>query len=292
MSVRTDNLVRKPGWLKVRLPGGNNFIQVRELVKGTNLHTVCESAHCPNIGECWSRRTATFMILGDTCTRNCRFCAVTHAAVVPPDPDEPRRVAVAVQRLGLNYAVITSVTRDDLEDGGAVFFAETIRQIRALCPQCKVEVLIPDFLGSEKSLRTVLDAQPDVLNHNIETVPRLFPQARPQASYHRSLHLLEQAFQMGARCKSGLMVGLGESVHEIIDVMHDLLNHHCTMLTIGQYLQPSKKHLPVQRYLAPKEFGDLKRKGLEMGFDHLEAGPLVRSSYHADLQFHSLDSSS
>ncbi|MBN1481670.1 lipoyl synthase [candidate division KSB1 bacterium] len=282
-------LVRKPAWLKVKLPGGANFVKVKKLVNDTKLHTVCESAHCPNIGECWSRRTATFMILGDRCTRNCRFCAVKNGSVEPPDPNEPERVAQAVQKLALNYAVITSVTRDDLADGGAAYFAETIRRIRERCPQCKVEVLIPDFLGSNQSLQTVLDEHPDVLNHNIETVPRLYPQARPQADYRRSLQLLERAFHMGARSKSGLMVGLGESFHEIIEVMYNLLDHHCTMLTIGQYLQPSKKHMPVQCYLAPKEFGELKRKGLEMGFDHIESGPLVRSSYHADLQFNSIE---
>ncbi len=280
---------RKPAWLKVKLPGGANFVKVKDLVQSGSLHTVCESAHCPNIGECWSRQTATFMIMGDTCTRNCRFCAVEGGRPTPLDPHEPDRVGQAVASLGLNYAVVTSVTRDDLADGGAAHFAETIHAIRKYRPECKVEVLIPDLQGSLDDLKTVLEAEPDVLNHNIETVPRLYPHARPQADYSRSLQLLMRAAQMGARSKSGMMVGLGETFDEVVQVMHDLLAHDCKMLTIGQYLQPSKKHVPVDRYVTPKEFGDLKRKGLELGFEHIEAGPLVRSSYHADEQFESIE---
>lgn len=289
MSFETSTKERKPAWLKVKLPGGSNFVKVKDLVQGGSLHTVCESAHCPNIGECWSRQTATFMIMGDTCTRNCRFCAVDGGRPTPLDSNEPERVGQAVATLGLNYAVVTSVTRDDLPDGGAAHFAETISAIRKHRPECKVEVLIPDLQGSLDDLKTVLAAKPDVLNHNIETVPRLYPQARPQANYQRSLELLLRASTLGARSKSGLMVGLGETFDEIVQVMQDLLEHNCKMLTIGQYLQPSKKHLPVARYVPPKEFGDLKRKGLELGFEHIEAGPLVRSSYHADEQFESIE---
>jgi len=282
-----EKQTRKPDWLKVRLPGGSHFVKVKELVKKGSLHTVCESAHCPNIGECWNRRTATFMILGDECTRNCRFCAVNPGQPAQLDHDEPSRVANAVAALGLNYAVITSVTRDDLPDGGAEQFAQTIRAIKSVRPQCKIEVLIPDFQGSETALATVLSARPEVLNHNIETVPALYPQARPQADYDRSLQLLQRASHAGFRAKSGIMVGLGETFEQLIQVMHDLVEHQCKMLTIGQYLQPSKKHLPVARYVPPKEFAALKRAGLELGFENIEAGPLVRSSYHADQQFES-----
>lgn len=288
--MKSDRILnnRKPDWLKVKLPGGADFVKVKDLVKGGGLYTVCESAHCPNIGECWSRQTATFMIMGDVCTRNCKFCAVTGGRPTPLDPGEPERVAQAVQSLQLNYAVITSVTRDDVPDGGAEHFVRTIEAIRNIRPACKIEVLVPDFLGSEQALRTVLAAQPDVLNHNIETVPRLYSRARPQADYQRSLQLLQRAATRGARTKSGIMVGLGETTDEVMAVMHDLLNHQCKMLTIGQYLQPSKEHLPVERYVEPKEFGDFKRTGLKLGFEQIEAGPLVRSSYHADLQYKSV----
>ncbi|MBN1466711.1 lipoyl synthase [candidate division KSB1 bacterium] len=279
---------RKPEWLKVKLPGGITFSRVKNLVAGGGLHTVCESAHCPNIGECWSRQTATFMLMGDTCTRNCRFCAVPGGPVAPLDADEPRRVAQAVQELGLHYAVITSVTRDDLADGGASHFARTIQEIRRARPSCQVEVLIPDFQGRRDALQTVIDAGPDVLNHNVETVPRLYALARPQADYQRSLHLLKEAHAQGAKTKSGLMVGLGEDSEEVLQVMHDLYRNGCRMLTIGQYLQPSKRHLPVARYVPPKEFDELKRSGLRLGFAHIEAGPLVRSSYHAEQQWAAL----
>mgnify|MGYP005846941323 CR=1 FL=1 len=276
---------RKPNWLKIRLPGGEKFIQVRDLVKGGNLHTVCESAHCPNIGECWNRRTAAFMIMGDVCTRNCRFCAVQPGRALPLDVEEPQRVADAVAVLGLSYVVVTSVTRDDMADGGAAHFAETIRAIRAQNPHCKIEVLIPDFQGREAALNLVIEAAPDVLNHNIETVPRLYPQARPQADYRRSLDVLEHAARHGLRTKSGLMVGLSETVEEVERVMADLFAVGCRMLTIGQYLQPSKMHLPVVRYVTPEEFAQFKRLGLEIGLEHVESGPLVRSSYHADRQY-------
>jgi lipoyl synthase len=276
---------RKPDWLKIRLPGGEHFLKVRELVKDGGLHTVCESAHCPNIGECWNRQTATFMIMGDVCTRNCRFCAVQTGSVFPLDAHEPPRVAGAVTALNLSYAVITSVTRDDLPDGGAGHFARTIAEIRRLQPNCKIEVLVPDFQGSEAALTTVLDAHPDVLNHNIETVPRLYSLARPQADYQRSLQLLSRAAKLNARTKSGIMVGLGETTEEVEQVMADLVNTGCRMLTIGQYLQPSKKHLPVARYVAPEEFQQYKRVALELGFKHVESGPLIRSSYHANQQF-------
>lgn len=276
---------RKPDWLKIRLPGGEHFLKVRELVKKRELHTVCESAHCPNIGECWNRQTATFMIMGDVCTRNCRFCAVETGQAAPLDVDEPRRVADAVTALNLSYTVITSVTRDDLPDGGAGHFAQTIAEIRRAQLRCKIEVLIPDFQGSKAALKTVVDARPDVLNHNIETVPRLYSLARPQADYQRSLQLLARAYKLNVRTKSGIMVGLGETADEVEQVMADLVAAGCRMLTIGQYLQPSKKHLPVARYVAPDEFKQFKRVGLDIGFKHVEAGPLIRSSYHADQQF-------
>lgn len=276
---------RRPHWLKINLPRGVNFYQVNKLVKDKNLHTVCQSAHCPNIGECWSRRTATFMIMGDVCSRNCRFCAVVPGKPQALNSDEPRLVAEAVRDLNLRYAVITSVTRDDLPDGGAEHFAQTIQAIRRIQPGCKIEVLIPDFQGSEKDLATVLAAKPDVLNHNIETVPRLYPLARPQARYARSLELLERASKYDVYTKSGIMVGLGETLDEVRGAMRDLLDANCQMLTIGQYLQPSRNHLPVDRFVTPEEFAQLKRDGLAMGFANIQSGPLVRSSYHADEQF-------
>jgi len=247
-------------------------------------HTVCESAACPNVGECWNRRTATFMILGNVCTRRCGFCAVQKGAPLPVDYDEPRRVADAVAALGLRYAVITSVNRDDRKDGGAELFALTIRAIRAKVPDCKVEVLIPDFQGSEAALALVMEAAPDVLNHNIETVPRLYRQVRLGARYQRSLDLLAAAKRMSPATptKSGLMVGLGESTDEVVDVMRDLRRSQVDILTVGQYLRPSPRHLPVARFVSPEEFAAYRRLGLEMGFAHVESGPLVRSSYHAD----------
>lgn len=280
-----NKIEKKPLWLKVKLPGGNNYVKVKELVRNGDLHTVCESAHCPNIGECWSRFTATFMIMGEICTRNCGFCAVKHGKVRPLDAEEPKKIAKAVRQLELKYAVITSVTRDDLPDGGAHHFAQTIKAIVDMNPGCKVEVLIPDFKGGKEELYIVLDAQPDVLNHNIETVPRLYEKVRPQAQYNQSIELLRRAYDFGAKTKSGLMLGLGETIDEVKQVMIELNGVGCKMLTIGQYLQPTKNHLAVDRYISPDEFRDLKHYGIKLGFVHIEAGPLVRSSYHADMQF-------
>jgi len=277
----------KPPWLKVRAPGGPNYRDLVRLMRANGLHTVCEEAHCPNIGECWEHRTATFMLLGAICTRGCRFCAVTKGKPQTLDWDEPERCARAVQTLGLKHAVITSVNRDDLPDGGAVIFALTIRKIREYAPDCGVEVLIPDFEGNPYALRTVIEAGPDILNHNIETVPRLYGRVRPKARYQQSLELLRRAKAWGLPhmlTKSGLMVGLGETVEEVIQVMQDLRAVECDILTIGQYLRPSAWHLPVVRYVRPEEFAELKRIGLEMGFKHVESGPLVRSSYHAHEQ--------
>jgi len=272
---------RKPEWLKARVPGGENYSRLRTLIDERKLHTVCEEARCPNMGECWNAGTATFMILGDTCTRSCGFCNVKTGKMHIVDEDEPRRVADAVAMMKLRHAVITSVNRDELFDGGAHIFANTIYEIRKRLPDCKVEVLIPDFMGSEYALNIVLDAQPDILNHNVETVPRLYRIVRPQAHYHRSLELLERAKTRGFITKTGIMLGLGETTEEVVEVMADLRAVECDIFTIGQYLQPTKHHLPVERYVHPDEFAYLKRKGMEMGFRHVESGPLVRSSYHA-----------
>ena len=273
----------KPPWLRVRLPAGGTYQEVNSLLDNLGLHTVCEEARCPNKGECFHSGTATFLILGDVCTRRCRFCAVAKGTPQPLDWDEPERVARAVEALGLRYAVITSVTRDDVPDGGAGIFAETIRAIRRRMPACRVEVLVPDFQGSEDALRVVMDAGPDVLNHNLETVPRLYPTARPGADYARSLRLLRQAKALSptALTKTGLMLGLGETPDEARAVMADLVSVGCDLLTLGQYLQPSRAHLPVERYVPPEEFAALAREGVAMGLKHVEAGPLVRSSYHA-----------
>ena len=282
-SIRNTAL-RRPEWLKVRLGGGNNFSSVRSLVNEKNLHTVCESARCPNIGDCWSRRTATFMILGNICTRSCRFCNIEVGKPVEYDLTEPLRVAQAVKKLNLRHAVITSVARDDLSDGGAFIFAETIRQIRSLHPSCSIEVLIPDFKGDSDDLDTVLAEEPDILNHNVETVERLQKELRVQATYRRSLGVLRQAKKRGFVTKSGLMVGAGESKEEIVQTMKDLRAVNTDILTIGQYLPPTKMHYPMQRFYTPDEFAELKQIGLELGFTHVESGPLVRSSYHADEQ--------
>ncbi len=271
----------KPPWIKAKLPGGANYGYIKRLVSGGGLHTVCQSARCPNLGECWEERTATFMILGDICTRNCAFCAVGAGKPAPADPDEPRRVAEAVRTLGLRYAVITSVTRDDLRLGGAGLFANTVGAIRDAVPGCRVEVLVPDFGGSAEALELVLSASADVLNHNVETVPRLYPLVRPQADFRRSLGLLSRACRAGALTKSGLMVGLGETTAEVLETMVLLREVGCMILTVGQYLRPSVAHLPVVRYVEPSEFDTIRARGLEMGFAHVEAGPLVRSSYHA-----------
>jgi len=276
----------KPEWLRARAPMGENYHQLKVLARGLELHTVCESAQCPNIGECWNHKTATFMLLGELCTRRCGFCAVPKGKPGPLDWDEPRRVAEAVARLGLRHAVVTSVNRDDDNLGGARIFALTIQEIRRQAPGCRVEVLIPDFQGDEASLRAVLDARPDVLNHNTETVPRLYPVARSGARYPRTLELLRRVkeFVPGMISKTGVMVGLGETVPELLEVFRDLAAEKVDILTVGQYLSPSKNHLPIKRYYTPDEFRSLKEEALAMGFRHVESGPLVRSSYHAHEQ--------
>jgi lipoic acid synthetase len=273
---------RLPPWFKTRLTTSDQFTQVRSLIRANELHTVCQSAACPNQAECWNAGTATFMILGNVCTRGCRFCNVPKGRPEGLDTEEPGRVAEAVAALRLKYAVVTSVTRDDLEDGGAGVFAGTINAIRAKSPGCRVEVLIPDFQGSEASLRTVLDAEPDVMSHNIETVPSLYSRVRLQADYQRSLKVLTRAEKYGAITKSGLMLGLGESMDEVRRVMGDIRNIGCAILTLGQYLQPGKNHLPVEKYYHPDEFTLLRDEAMAMGFRYAVAGPLVRSSYHAE----------
>jgi len=274
---------RKPAWLKVSAPGGPNYIATRQLMRGLRLHTVCEEAHCPNIGECWEHRAATFMILGDVCTRNCAYCAVAHGTPAPLDVDEPVRLAEAVGRLELEHVVITSVDRDDLPNGGAELFAECIAAIRTRSPETSVEILIPDFKGSETALRIVVDAKPDILNHNLETIARLYRLARPGGRYPRALELLRRAKQMdpGMLTKSGVICGLGEEWDELLGAMQDLRTQGVDILTLGQYLRPSPGHLPIARYYSPDEFAELKRIGLAMGYRHVESGPLVRSSYHA-----------
>ena len=277
-------LQRRPEWLKSRVPGGENYARLKAIIDSNRLHTVCQEARCPNAGECWNNGTATFMILGDVCTRSCGFCAVKTGKPTELDADEPARVARAVSLLGLRHAVITSVNRDELYDGGAQIFAETIRQVRASNPGIRIEVLIPDFRGEEFALDIVLDALPDILNHNMETVPRLYPIVRPQAKYERSLTLLNRARRRGFITKTGLMLGIGERIDEVVGVLKDLRREDCVILTLGQYLQPTKEHLPVDRFVHPEEFRKLKEIGLEMGFRHVESGPLVRSSYHAEQQ--------
>ena len=273
----------KPGWLRAKAPVGENFHALKKLARGLGLHTVCESAQCPNIGECWNHRTATFMLLGDICTRRCGFCAVPKGKPGPIDWEEPRRVAEAVASLGLRHAVVTSVNRDDDNVGGAKVFADTIRQIRELSPECRVEVLIPDFQGLEEALQIVLDARPDILNHNTETVPRLYPAVRSGARYDRTLRLLARAKELspGVVTKSGVMVGLGESTEELVQVFRDLGMRGVDILTVGQYLRPSRDHLPIARFYTPEEFLHLKAEALRCGFRHVESGPMVRSSYHA-----------
>ncbi len=276
----------RPEWLKARAPVGENYHQLKRLARGLKLHTVCESAQCPNIGECWNHGTATFMLLGNLCTRRCGFCAVPKGKPEAIDPDEPRRVAAAVAALGIRHAVVTSVNRDDDNLGGARIFAATIAEIRKAAPGCRVEVLIPDFQGDDPCLRTVLDARPDVLNHNTETVPRLYRAVRSGARYERSLRLLENVKKFAPRMasKSGVMVGLGETVDELLEVFRHLAARQVDILTVGQYLRPSKDHLPIARYYTPEEFRFLKQEALGMGFRHVESGPLVRSSYHAHEQ--------
>jgi lipoic acid synthetase len=282
--VTISSQPERPKWLRAPAPVGENYRELKALVTRLELHTVCESAACPNVGECWNRRTATFMILGNVCTRRCGFCAVQKGAPLSVDYDEPRRVGEACAALGLRYAVVTSVNRDDRKDGGAELFALTIAAIRRQVPGCKVEVLIPDFQGSHPAMDIVMNARPDVLNHNTETVPRLYRQVRLGARYERSLDILRYAKQVRPNIptKSGLMLGLGETGEEILQVMADLREHHVEILTLGQYLRPSQKHLPIFRYVPQEEFDEYKRAGEAMGFAHVEAGPLVRSSYHAD----------
>jgi lipoyl synthase len=274
----------RPAWLKAPAPVGQNYADLKRLVADLKLHTVCESAACPNIGECWNQKTATFMILGNMCTRRCGFCAVQKGAPLDVDYDEPRRVAEACHALGLRHAVITSVNRDDRKDGGAELFALTIHAIRERIPDCKVEVLIPDFQGSHSAMELVMEAAPDVLNHNIETVPRLYRQVRLGASFERSLDILAYAKKLrpDLPAKSGLMAGLGETNDEIVDVMRALRQSNVDIFTCGQYLRPSRKHLPVLRYVSPAEFDSIRKHGYELGFNHVESGPLVRSSYHAN----------
>ncbi len=288
--VQIDTAPRRPGpkpeWLKARAPMGENYHSLKKLARGLGLHTVCESAQCPNIGECWNHRTATFMLLGDICTRRCGFCAVPKGHPGPIDFDEPRRVADAVAQLGLKYTVVTSVNRDDDNLGGARVFAMTIEQIRRVAPDCRVEVLIPDFQGHDDCLQAVLDARPDILNHNTETVPRLYRVARSGARYERTLRLLKRSKEIAPQTvsKSGLMVGLGETTEELLQVFRDLAERKVDILTVGQYLRPSRDHLPIARIAPPEEFRFLKQEALKMGFRHVESGPLVRSSYHAHEQ--------
>ena len=283
---RADELPRtpKPEWLKVRAPGSENYLRLKGIMRELGLHTVCEEANCPNIGECWHHGTATFMILGDTCTRSCGYCNVTHGTPKAADEHEPVKVASAIHAMALDYVVVTSVDRDDLPDFGATQFARTIAETRTRMPKCRVEVLIPDFQGDDAALRIVLDARPDVLNHNIETVPRLYRTARPGGRYERALGVLRRAREIAPAIptKSGLMVGLGERWEEVVQVLADLRAAGVEIVTIGQYLRPSLANLPMERYYTPSEFAELKRIGLELGFGHVESGPLVRSSYHAE----------
>lgn len=277
-------LARRPDWLKVRLPGGPQYNEVKRLVDQHRLHTVCEEARCPNIADCWSRRSATFMILGDICTRSCGFCAVKTGRPTSLDLDEPRRLAEAIAHLNLRHIVLTSVNRDELPDGGASIFAASIREIRKRVRDCTIEVLIPDFKGNKAALMAVIEAGPEILNHNVETVPRLYRRVRPQANYEQSLELLQRAKLHGATTKSGFMLGLGEKQNEVEELLHDLSNVSLDIVTIGQYLQPTPAHLPVERFVPPSEFAEYKSFGNALGFRHVESGPLVRSSYHADEQ--------
>lgn len=273
--------MHRPDWLTVQVPSEENLNRMKKLLDAGHLHTVCEGADCPNIGECFANKTCTFMILGNTCTRNCRFCAVEHGRPQAVDLGEPEAVALTVSQLGLKHVVVTSVTRDDLADGGAGHFAATIKAIRTAVPDATIEVLIPDFMGKIDALQKVIEAKPDVINHNVETIPRLYPSVRPQATYERSLELLKRAGNNGMLTKSGLMLGLGETCEEVIEVMENLREVQCDMLTLGQYLSPSPSHHPIVAYIHPDTFVVFKKKGYEMGFLEVNAGPLVRSSYHA-----------
>lgn len=272
----------RPDWLKIKIPSGEEYARLKNLIIGHNLHTVCEEARCPNMSECWNAGTATFMILGDVCTRSCGFCNVKTGQPTWLDKDEPARVADAIRIMGVKHAVITSVNRDELSDGGAEIFAETIRQARAVNPEITIEVLIPDFQGEKWALDIVLAGKPDILNHNTETVPRLYRKVRPQAKYERSLQVIKWSKEAGMVTKSGIMVGLGETADEVLQVMSDLHSWGCDIMTIGQYLQPTKQHLPVDRFVTLNEFAMYRTRGKAMGFKHVESGPLVRSSYHAE----------
>jgi len=277
---------RRPDWLKARIPSGRAYLETKAILRTLDLHTVCESANCPNIGDCFSRHTATFLILGNVCTRSCPFCDIRSGKPLPVDPEEPMRVAQAARKLGLRYVVVTSVNRDELPDGGAFQFADVIRAIRSEIPTARVEVLIPDFLGNREALECVLTARPDVLNHNMETVKRLYPRVRPAGRYPRSLTLLRRVTELapGIPAKSGIMLGVGETVEEVEELLRDLREHGCSMVTLGQYLPPSGSHLPLERYAPPEEFAHYRDYGLGLGFRQVASGPLVRSSYHADEQ--------
>ncbi len=275
-------LGKRPDWLKVKLPTGENYSDVLKLMRGQNLHTVCEEARCPNLAECWNSRTATFMILGDICTRSCGFCNIKLGLPTELDFDEPRRVAESVEQLKLRHVVITSVNRDELKDGGASIFKETVKLINEKTPDCTVEILIPDFKGEKQAFEIIMQNPPNILNHNLETVPRLYHAVRPQAKYERSLELIKWFKEKGLRTKSGIMVGIGEKKKEVLELMSDLIEYGCDILTIGQYLQPTKNHLPVDRFVTPEEFNMYKNEGIKMGFKAVESSPLVRSSYHAD----------
>ncbi len=290
IGIQTESPQRKPEWIKVRLPAGSNYVRLKKLMRDKGLHTVCEEAMCPNIGECWGRGTATFLLMGDTCTRSCGFCHIKTGRPALLDEDEPRRVAESALAMNLNHCVLTSVNRDELPDGGAHIFANTIREIRQRLPACSIEVLIPDFKGNRDALKQVMDARPSILNHNTETVPRLYRTVRPQANYQQTLRVLSGAKELdpGGLTKSGIMVGLGETKDEIVVVMRDLHEHQVDILTIGQYLRPSPLHLPVQRYVHPDEFREFHEIGMEMGYRWVESGPLVRSSYHAEGQAQAL----
>jgi lipoic acid synthetase len=272
----------RPEWLKVRAPGGETYANLKKMMRSKTLHTVCEEAHCPNIGECWGRGTATFLILGDICTRSCGFCAIKTGRPQPVDPEEPLKVAMAVQQMGISHVVITSVNRDELPDQGSTIWAKTIEEVRRLNPKVSIEVLIPDFKGDLNCLQRVLDAKPNILNHNVETVPRLYRTVRPQAKYERSLRVLQYSKEQGFITKTGIMVGIGETFDEVVQVMKDLRQIDVDIFTIGQYLQPTPAHLPVDRFVTPEEFKQYKLIGIELGFRHVESGPLVRSSYHAE----------
>lgn len=275
---------KKPKWLKVKLPVGKKFKQVQRTVQKNNLHTICQSGGCPNIGECWMAGTASFMILGDTCTRNCGFCAVKTGRPDPVDWGEPKRVSDAIHKMEIKHAVVTSVDRDELKDCGSTAWANTVRAIRHQCPETTLETLIPDFKGKEENIQRIVDVAPDVVSHNQETVERLCRKVRPQAKYHRSLKVIQYLKEHGMRTKSGIMLGLGEEKEEVLEAMQDLKDHGCDIITIGQYLQPTDKHLPVERFITPEEFAFFRDEGYKMGLDYVESGPLVRSSYHSEKQ--------